>query len=284
MSEEITPVSPSQYEAYVARLDATKRTTSKGTEYWMARHLMEPLGYADWRNFQAAIERARKAAEGAGENPDHHIGATTTLMEVGKGARREAADYFLTRYACYLLAMNADPSKTEVAFAQTYFAVQTRRQEIEDSRSEDEKRLEVRKRVSDGNRKLSKVAYGAGVRKFGVFHDAGQKAMYGGLSGAEVKAIKQIPVNDNLLDRIGRAELAMHEFRIVLTEQKIVNEGIAGEEPAIHAHRQVGQKVRRTVQEEGGTLPERLAAAPPIKQIAAQQRKALKGKSKGKQG
>jgi DNA-damage-inducible protein D len=280
MSDEISPIAPNEYAAYVARLETTKKTSPKGVDYWMARDLMEPLGYADWRNFENAVDRARKACGSAGQNPSHHIVATTTLMEVGKGARREGADFFLTRYAAYLLAQNADPSKPEVGFAQTYFAIQTRRQEIADQQTEDDKRLETRRRVREGNTKLSKVAYGAGVRRFAIFHDAGQKALYGGLSAIEVKALKQIPTGHDLLDRIGRAELAMHEFRITQTEQKIVNEGIQGEEPAIRAHGEVGRKVRQTVREIGGTMPENLPPAPPIKQIEAQRKKALKAKTK----
>jgi len=161
--------------------------------------------------------------------------------------------------------------------------VQTRRQEIADQESEEDKRLATRKRVSDGNKKLSKVAKGVGVQRFGIFHDAGQRALYGGLGAADVKAMKQIPDKDELLDRIGRAELAMHEFRITQTEQKIVNEGIAGEEPAINAHRQVGLKVRQTVREIGGTMPENLPAEPSIKKIEAQRKRALKGNAKPKE-
>jgi len=115
MSDEIASQQPVEYAAYVTRLDATKRTSARGVDYWMARDLMAPLGYADWRNFENAIERARKASEGAGHNPNHHFVATTTLMETGKGARREAADYALTRYAAYLLAINAESSKREVS-------------------------------------------------------------------------------------------------------------------------------------------------------------------------
>jgi len=269
-----------EYETYVASLEARKNLTGRGREYWLARDLQPLLAYAAWENFEGAIQRARMACESAGGRPDYHFLSTTKKITAGKGAERSVGDYFLSRYACYLIAMNADSAKPEVGFAQTYFAMQTRRQELQDQLTEDEQRIEGRRRVREGNTKLTRVAYSAGVRKLGVFHNAGYKGLYGGLGKEEIKAVKQIPEKDEILDRMGRAELAANEFRITQTEQKLVREGIIGEEPAIQTHGSVGRDVREAIRKIGGTMPEKLQPEQPIKQLIAKRRRSLKAKPK----
>ena len=200
------------YQSYVQGLEDKKRLTPNGAEYWMARDLQSMLGYASWENFESAIERARMACESAGGSTTHHFHATTNMITAGKGAQRERADLALSRYACYMIAMNADSGKQEVGYAQTYFAIQARRQEVQDQLAGTDRRLELRDRVKSANKNLTSAAKAAGVQKYGVFHDAGYKGMYGGIGKNGVQLLKGIPPNEDLLDCIGRAELAAHEL------------------------------------------------------------------------
>lgn len=258
------------------QLEKTKRTQEKsGVEYWRARDLVAVLGYAEWENFQAAIARAMAACESSGVTISQQFRETTKLVMTGSGAKRNLIDYFLTRYACYLIVMNADSSKPEIGFAQTYFAIQTRRQEIADSLTDDEKRLQLRERVKDANRKLAGVAQKAGVQRFGIFNDAGYKGLYAGLGVRDIKRKKGIAESDDLLDCSGRTELAANEFRITQTEQKLVRELIRGEQAATNTHYEVGSAVRRTIVQIGGTMPEDLPTQPSIKKLGQKSKKAL---------
>ncbi|MEK6375297.1 MAG: DNA damage-inducible protein D [Acidobacteriota bacterium] len=257
--------------------DEIRRVNGAGVEYWMARDLQQYLGYDTWQNFDNAIKRAMEACEGSGIQPSHQFSETTRLMASGKGAQREAKDYFLSRYACYLIAMNAEPSKAKVALAQSYFAVQTRRQEIADATTEDEKRLEIRERVRESSTALNSTASRAGVTHFPFFHDAGYRGMYNAGQGA-VKKMKGIKPNEDFLDCIGPLELAANEFRIRLTEEKLRVGQLKGQRAAEDTHRDVGRKVRKTVDEEIGRPPERLPRAESIKQIERRKRKGLKDK------
>ena len=258
------------------QLEQIKKTQEKsGVEYWRARDLVAALGYAEWENFQAAIARAIAACESSGVTVSQQFRETTKLVMTGSGAKRNLTDYFLTRYACYLIVMNADPSKPEIGFAQTYFAVQTRRQEIADSLTDHEKRLQLRDRVKDANKKLAGVAQTAGVRRFGIFNDAGYKGLYQGLGVKDIKHKKGIAESDDLLDCSGRAELAANEFRITQTEQKLVRERIQGEQAAITTHFDVGSAVRRTIVQIGGTMPEDLPPEASIKKLGGKSKKAL---------
>jgi DNA-damage-inducible protein D len=225
-----------------------------------------------------AIDRAREACASAGLSTTNQFASAGKMITAGKGAERIVEEYFLTRYACYLIAMNADPSKAEVGFAQTYFAVQARRQEINDELSADDKRIEGRKRVREGNTRLSRAAYGAGVRRMGIFHDAGVKALYGGFGVEELRALRQLKPKENVLDRMGRTELAANEFRITQAEQKLVNDNVQGEAPAIRVHEGVGREVREAIKKIGGTMPERLPVEPPIKELEAKLRRAIKAR------
>ena len=258
------------------QLEQIKKTQEKsGVEYWRARDLVAALGYAEWENFQAAIARAIAACESSGVTVSQQFRETTKLVMTGSGAKRNLTDYFLTRYACYLIVMNADPSKPEIGFAQTYFAVQTRRQEIADSLTDHEKRLQLRDRVKDANKKLAGVAQKAGVQRFGIFNDAGYKGLYKGLGVKDIKHKKGIAESDDLLDCSGRAELAANEFRITQTEQKLVRERIQGEQAAITTHFDVGSAVRRTIVQIGGTMPEDLPPEASIKKLGGKSKNAL---------
>jgi DNA-damage-inducible protein D len=213
---------------------------------------------------QAAYERA------SGNEPQYHFARARKMVGVGSGAQRGLVEYELSRFACYLIAQNGDPRKPEIAVAQKYFAVQTRRQEVSDELARDRKRLEVRQRTKVEFRALSGAAQDAGVqsRMFGVFHEAGYKGMYGGLDSGQIKARKAIPAADNLMDRMGTTELAANEFRMTQTREKLEREGIKGQQGAIDTHHEVGKEVRDAIRRIGGTMPEDLKPAEHIKKVA----------------
>jgi len=252
-------------------LDEKKREAPNGEDYWTGRDIQLILGYAKWQAFQAVIEKAKMACDGSGVNSRYHFIDTSKVIESGKGAKLERADCYLTRYACYLIAMNGESSKPEVATAQTYFAVQTRRQEISDQ----EKRIALRDRVRKGYKILHGTARGAGVTRFGLFNDAGYRGLYG-MGLADIKKRKSIPAKEDLLDCAGRAELAANEFRVTQTQQKLERERIQGESAAINAHRIVGGEVREAIKRIGGTMPENLPKEEPIKKLIAAKKKARK--------
>ncbi len=264
----------------VNQLEACKRVSPNGVAYWMARDLQPLLGYTSWENFAYVIEKAKMACESAGVDAGDQFHEVTKGIQAGKGAEVQRTDLFLSRYACYLIAMNGDPRKAEVGLCQTYFAVQTRRQEIRDQHPE-QRRVEMRQRVKEANRSLTSAAKDAGVQNYGLFHDAGYRGLYGmGLS--DLKSYKGLPERDDLLDRAGRAELAANEFRITQAEQKLRRERVKGETAAIDTHRQVGQAVRTTIEKLSGTLPENLRPEPSIKQMTAKRRPRIAGVPPGR--
>ena len=190
--------------------EALKLTNEHGAEYWSARDLQNLLGYGQWRRFEDAIKRAIVSSESSGNDPNYHFAGAGKPIVGGKGAVQVAADYHLSCFACYLIAQNGDPRKPEIAHAQKYFAIQARKQELSDQASADMERLELRKQTSEEFKALSGAAQDAGVQNkmFGVFHDAGYKGLYGGLSSAAIKSRKAIPEKDNLLDHMNATELA----------------------------------------------------------------------------
>jgi hypothetical protein len=257
--------------------DGVRRVTSAGAEYWLARELQEYLGYLTWENFENAIRRAIEACEGSGVPASHQFRETTKLIRLAKEGQRPVKDYQLSRYACYLVAMNSDPGIAKVALAQSYFAVQTRRQELADAMTEDDKRLEIRERVRESSTALNSTASRAGVTQFAFFHDAGYKGMYKASQGA-VKAMKGIKPSEDFLDCVGPLELSANEFRIRLTEEKIRVNSVKGQQQAEGVHASVGKKIRTTVIEEIGRPPERLPRAESIKRVESRKQKELKGK------
>ena len=246
-----------------------KKINQFGAEYWSARELQPLLGYSQWRRFEDAIKRAMTSCKQSGNDRSHHFAGAGKMVSLGSGSAREVSDVHLSRFACYLIAQNGDPRKAEIAQAQKYFAVQTRRQELGDQLATDLERLELRKQAGEEFKMLSGAARQAGVqnRMFGVFHDAGYKGLYGGLGRDEIKARKRIPPKDNLMDRMDATELAANQFRMTQTREKLAREGIKTEGAAIRTHQDVGKEVREAIRRIGGTLPEQIAPAEPIKNV-----------------
>jgi len=253
-------------------LDGKRRAARNGKPYWLGRDIMDVLAYKDWRNFLDVIEKAKTSCDMAGNFSSNHFVRLDEKVEIGSGAYRNRENYALSKYACYLIAMNGDASKPEIATAQAYFLDQTFKQEMQDALTEEERRLLLRDRVKDANKKLGGAAKEAGVRSqmFGIFQDAGYKGLYGGLGYQTIKNKKGIGEKEDLLDCIGRAELAANEFRITQTEEKIRIDKVTGEQAAIDTHHAVGKKVRKAIEDIGGTKPELLPRAPSIRKLAQQ--------------
>lgn len=260
----------------IESLDAIKKVHTNGIEYWLARDLQSLLGYAQWRRFAEAIERAKQACEMAGGDPQNHFADIGKKVSVGSGGQREVGDIALTRYAAYLTVMNGDPTKTEIAAAQVYFAVQTRRQELSDEENQTDARIEIRDRIKENVKALNSAAKEAGVQSFALFHDAGYRGLYGGLGLSEIKEHKGLGTNENLMDRAGRAELAANEFRITQAEEKIRRENVKGDVNARRTHGSVGREVRETIKKLGGDMPESLEPQPSIKKLSSARKKQRK--------
>ncbi len=248
--------------------ESLKQVNDHGAEYWSARDLQPLLGYSQWRRFEDAVRRAITSCEQSGNNPEHHFAGAGKPITGGKGAVQIVQDYQLSRFACYLIAQNGDPRKPEIAQAQKYFAIQTRRQELSERLAADRERLELRKQTSEEFKTLSGAARQAGVqnRMFGIFHDAGYKGLYGGLGNEQIKARKNVPANEQLMDRMNATELAANQFRMTQTRDKLAREGIRDQQQAIRAHEQVGKEVRTAIERIGGERPENIPAAEHIKE------------------
>lgn len=264
-----------EYNNYIVGLEAIRRVTEKGVEYWMARELMPLLDYTKWANFRGVLDKARAACESAGFSPTNHFAEAGKMVLIGSGAEREAEDWYLTRYACYLIAMNADSTKPEVGFAMTYFAAQTRRQELEEKLIDEEKRVQLRLRVMANNKRLAGAAKQAGVVRYPIFQAAGYQGFYG-MGLADVKAHKGLAHSEDLLDRVGRLELSALDFKATVTEQRLNRDQVKTEERAIATHRAVGEEVRQVVIHDNGVKPEDLRTEPSIKGLVTKARKSLK--------
>lgn len=262
---------PSQDSAQSGQksFEQLKLINPHGAEYWSARDLQSLLGYSQWRRFEDAIARAITSCNQSGNDPANHFAGAGKMIAIGKGGTREVPDFHLSRFACYLIAQNGDPRKPEIAFAQKYFAIQTRRQELSDAYRRDQERLELRQQTKEEFKALSGAAQNAGVqsRMFGVFHDAGYKGLYGGLGHDQIKARKRIPKDENLMDRMDTTELAANQFRMTQAREKLARQRTKGQQHAIETHKQVGKEVREAIKRIGGTMPENIAPAEHIKNV-----------------
>jgi len=276
MTNEMTPSAPHR------DFEGIKKFDENGIEYWEARELLPLLGYERWEKAEEVIARAARACMNSGQDVDNHFHQTGKMVKIGSNTVRKVRDYKLDRYACYLIAQNGDPNKPEIAIAQTYFAIQTRRQEIFEQLPDTSKRLFIRNQVSDHNKKLFRTAKEAGVSQFGLFNDAGYQGLYGS-SLSDVEKRKGIKRGE-LLDRAGSTELAANLFRITQTDEKIKKDKIQGDRAASQTHFMVGGKVRQTIKDIGGVLPEQLSPEKHIKEVKKElkhfekiERKKLKG-------
>jgi DNA-damage-inducible protein D len=253
----------------IEKLKSLQKTSQNGQPYWMGRDILSILDYREWRDFREVVQRAKTSCENAGHFVADHFVPLLEMVDIGSGAKRERENFALSKYACYLVAMNGDTSKPEIATAQAYFVEQTYKQEAQEQLTEEERRAMLRDRVRDANKRLSGAAKDAGVasRMFGVFHDAGYTGLYGGLGSKDIKRKKGIGEKDDLLDCIGPVELAANEFRATQAEDKLRTQRIKGETNAINTHYKVGVEVRKTIRKIGGTMPENLPAAPSIKKL-----------------
>ena len=266
--------------------ESIKHVNEYGEEYWLARELQPVLEYAQWRRFSDAIERAKLACKNSGFAVEDHFADVGKMVDIGSGAERQIDDVMLSRYACYLIVMNGDPRKEVVAIGQSYFAVKTRQQELIDNyeqMSEDQKRLAIRNEMIAHNKSLAEAAQMAGIadqREYAIFQNKGYQGLYGGLGAKEIHARKGLKKSQKILDHMGSTELAANLFRATQTDEKLRRENIQGKQAAYDTHYQVGKKVRQTIQELGGTMPEDLPTPEKsVKQIEREvERKKLKGK------
>lgn len=267
-----------------------KQIDENGNEFWKARQLAKTLDYKDFRNFLAVIEKAKEACQNSGQAVANHLVELNEVVAVGSGATHNYPSYKLSRYACYLIVQNADPSKEVVALGQTYFAVQTRIQEITQMEAynqlsnEDEKRLFLRNELAKHNTHLAAAAKNAGVitsLDYAIFQNHGYMGLYGGLDAKAIHKSKGLKKSQQILDHMGSTELAANLFRATQTEEKLRRENIKGKQKANQTHFEVGKKVRKTIEELGGTMPENLPIANSIKEVEkAKNPKQIKSKKK----
>ena len=268
--------------------ESIKHINEYGEEYWLARELQPVLEYSQWRRFSDAIERAKLACKNSGFAIEDHFADVGKMVDIGSGAEREIDDVMLSRYACYLIVMNGDPRKEVIAVGQTYFAVKTRQQELIDNYeqlSEDQKRLAIRNEMIAHNKSLAEAAQMAGIkdpRDYAIFQNKGYQGLYGGLGAKEIHARKGLKKSQKILDHMGSTELAANLFRATQTDEKLRRENIQGKQAAYDTHYEVGKKVRQTIKELGGTMPEDLPT--PQKSIAQIEREQEKRKLKSGEG
>ena len=256
--------------------ESIKEIDENGNEYWGARKLSKVLEYSEFRHFLPVVERAKEACNNSGHSVADHFEDYLEEIEHGKGAKQKYASVKLSRYACYLIVQNADPSKEVVAQGQTYFAVQTRLQEIRQMEeynrlaSEDEKRLFLRDEMKRHNIQLADAAKGAGVIEpldYSIFQNHGYMGLYGGLDAKGIHKNKGLKKSQNILDHMGSTELAANLFRATQTEEKLRRDNIKGKQQANKTHFDIGKKVRKTIEDIGGTMPEDLPVADSIKKL-----------------
>ncbi|HEY3399531.1 MAG TPA: DNA damage-inducible protein D [Geothrix sp.] len=261
---------------HVSPFEAIRRVNEAGHEFWSSRDFARILDYADYRNFEQVIEKARTACFNSGYRIEDHFVEITEMIEIGKGGQRAVKTMLMSRYACYLVIQNADPSKEIVALGQTYFAVQTRKQELSAQALEDQRRLLLRDEMKQHNVQLADAAMSAGVVEpidYAIFQNHGYMGLYGGMSAKDIHARKRLKKSQQILDHMSSTELAANLFRATQTEEKLRREKITGKAKANQTHQEVGAKVRQTIQELGGTMPEDLPTAEGIKAVEARAKK-----------
>ena len=229
-------------------------------EYWYARELQRVLGYSQWRRFKNTVSKAKTSCNNSNVRVEDHFANVGKMINLGKGGTRNINDYKLSRYACYLIAQNGDSRKKTIALAQTYFAIQTRKQELSEKEysmlTEDEKRFYQRNLTRKGNYSLNMVARNVGVRNFDKFHNAGYKGLYGGETANDIAKRKKLRYREDILDNMNEDELVANLFRINQTKQKLLKDKVQGESNASDIHYEVGKKVRKAIKDIGGTMPE----------------------------
>ena len=262
--------------------EGIKHLTEEGIEFWYARELQTVLEYTEWRNFETVINKAKEACNTSGNNMSDHFVDVNKMVPIGSRTQREIEDIMLSRYACYLIVQNGDPRKEVIAVGQTYFAIKTRQQELIDHYerlSEEQKRLAIRQEMIAHNRSLEEAAQLAGVetpKEYAIFQNKGYQGLYGGLGMREIQARKGLKKNQKILDHMGSTELAANLFRATQTDEKLRREEVRGREAANRTHYEVGRKVRQTIQDLGGTMPENLPTPDKsIQQIATEQKRRL---------
>ena len=265
--------------------ESIKHIDENGIEYWYARELQNVLNYKEWRKFENVINKAKEACENSDISIFDHFVDVAKTIKMPKGAEKTIIDYRLTRYACYLIAQNGDSRKKAIALAQTYFAVQTRKQELTrqeyEQLSEDEKRLYTRKNVKDKNKYLFDTAKLAGVKNYGKFNNYGYRGLYNGETAKDIANRKGISEKEDILDYMSSTELAANLFRITQTDEVLKNKNINNEDDACKTHHNVGQAVRQTIKRIGGTMPEDLPTpSKSAKQIEKEKNKELKSNDK----
>ena len=252
-----------EIKEYTTKLfEDIKHLDEQGNEYWLARELMGVLEYTEWRKFKGVINKAIINCKSSNYNVlDHFVGADK-MVYIGSNTKRKIQDYKLSRYACYLIVLNCDPRKKIIALAKTYFAIQTRKQELSEKEynelTEDEKRLYRRNQSRKGNYNLNKIAVNCGVKDLARFHNAGYKGLYNGETADDIFKRKKLRYREDILDNMGSEELADNIFRIAQTDAKLKRDKVDNEYTANSIHYEVGKKVRNTIKELGGTMPENL--------------------------
>ena len=239
-----------------------KHIDENGNEYWYARELMKVLEYKEWRKFNKVIQKAMEACNGSNYYILDHFVLEDKMVSIGSNTSRKIKDYKLSRYACYLIVQNCNPRITIIALAQTYFAIQTRKQELSDNEynvlTEDEKRIYRRNQVRKGNYNLNKTAINSGVKDLARFHNAGYKGLYNGESANDIFKRKKLRYREDILDNMESEELADNIFRIAQTDAKLKRDNVDNEYTANSVHYEIGKIVRKAIKEAGGTMPENL--------------------------
>jgi DNA-damage-inducible protein D len=266
--------------------ESIRHFDEQGNEYWLARQLAKVLEYSEYRHFLPVIEKAKEACANSNHPVKDHFEDILEMVEIGSRAKRPIRDVRLSRYACYLIVQNGDPSKPVIANGQTYFAIQTRRQELTDEKrfaqlSEDDRRLLLRGELTYHNKALTAAAKDAGVETgldYAIFQDHGYKGLYGGLTAKDIHGRKQLKKSQKILDHMGSTELAANMFRATQTEEKLRREQVKGKQAANITHFEVGTKVRQTIKELGGTMPENLPTPPKSIGKLERERKRLENK------